>query len=62
MPYQVELTDKQVSIVADVLEFYSRFMWGQLDHLPASLEAAPRMKEIYGDQIWHAMLPFRTLV
>jgi len=51
MQFQTTLCEKRVTIIAEALEFYSRFMWGQIDHLPLSLEAAPRMKEVYTDQV-----------
>ena len=37
--YTLELTRKQLQVVQEALEFFSRFTAGQLNHLPPSLEA-----------------------
>lgn len=36
--YKIELTDRQLTVYKDALEFYSRFMAGQLDHLPPIID------------------------
>ena len=36
--YQIELTEKQMIVMQEALEFYSRFLHGQVDHIPMSLD------------------------
>ena len=36
--YRIMMNEKQALVVAEALEFYSRFMSGQLDHLPPALQ------------------------
>ena len=43
--YKIELTDKQLNIYRNALEFYSRFLAGQIDYLPPVLE-------VYSNASW----------
>ena len=36
--YRIMMNEKQALVVAEALEFYSRFMSGQLDHFPSALQ------------------------
>lgn len=36
--YKIELTEKQLNVYKDALEFYSRFISGQIDHLPPIID------------------------
>jgi len=36
--YKILMTDKQMELMKNALEFYSRFMSGQLDHFPPELQ------------------------
>jgi hypothetical protein len=36
--YQIEMSDRQMSIMQDALEFYSRFLHGQVDYIPSCLD------------------------
>jgi len=36
--YKILMTDKQMKLMSEALEFYSRFLSGQLDHFPKALE------------------------
>ena len=62
MPYQIELTANQVSTLIEALEFAARFQWGQVAHLPLSLDCSERMKNLQQDEVEAALAPFRKLV
>ncbi|WP_022821564.1 hypothetical protein [Hymenobacter norwichensis] len=62
MPCQLTLSDKYAAIVTEALEFYGRFLWGQTDRLPASLDSSQRMLNVDVEQIEETLLPFRKLV
>lgn len=36
--YNIELTEKQMIVIQEALEFYARFLLGQVDHIPMSLD------------------------
>jgi hypothetical protein len=36
--YVIEMSGTQMSVMQEALEFYSRFMLGQVDHIPMSLD------------------------
>ena len=36
--YIIEMNETQMSVMQEALEFYSRFMLGQVDYIPASLD------------------------
>jgi hypothetical protein len=62
MPYQIELTANQVSNLIEALEFYARFQWGQVAHLPLSLDCSERMRHLQRDEVEESLKPFRQLV
>jgi hypothetical protein len=36
--YLIEMSDRQMSVMQDALEFYSRFLHGQLEYIPSCLD------------------------
>lgn len=38
MKYQITLSEKQLQVYKDALEFYSRFLGGQVEHIPPVLQ------------------------
>lgn len=44
--YKIELTEKQLLVYREALEFYSRFLAGQLDYLPGILYDNKNFHEI----------------